>query len=289
MASATSSEQSGPVFNQPTNTRILASGLSPTLSLHCDTFSGVPLLSSPGNFVCGTKTNNRILMQTCCNGAEVIESLGCFQHCEMKNLNPSDMRDFVACISSGGNSTSQVDADSVDANVFCQGQLNSTVDAQSSSASVRSGSKSTGFFIWLIMIALLLCETVTADCNVVVEEGSSLIRQVEARSIGIGTRCSTGSSYCIVDQTGTEPFIAANRTIAGNDASDDQYNEFFEALGKTTQPPRLFAASSTIEVRQWAVGVADDDRVNYSFWAPFMVSHSNSRTYDISPIFTNSI
>jgi hypothetical protein len=207
----------------------------------------------------------------------------------MKNLNPSDMRDFVACISSGGNSTSQVDADSVDANVFCQGQLNSTVDAQSSSASVRSGSKSTGFFIWLIMIALLLCETVTADCNVVVEEGSSLIRQVEARSIGIGTRCSTGSSYCIVDQTGTEPFIAANRTIAGNDASDDQYNEFFEALGKTTQPPRLFAASSTIEVRQWAVGVADDDRVNYSFWAPFMVSHSNSRTYDISPIFTNSI
>lgn len=211
-------------------------------------------------------------MQGCCNGAEVIESLGCFQHCEMENFNPSDMRDFVACLSNGGNSTSQTDADNVDANVFCQGQLNSTVDAQSSSASIRSGSSSTGFFVCIMMIALLLCDTVTAECTVIIEEGSSLIRQGEARTIGAGTRCSTGSPYCIVDQTGTQPFIAANRTISGNDASDNQYNEFYEALGKKTQPPRLFAASSTIEVRQWAVGVADDDLINYSFWAPFMVS-----------------
>lgn len=122
------------------------------------------------------------------------------------------------------------------------------------------------------MIALLLCETVTGECTVTIEEGSGLIRQGEARSIGAGTRCGTGSSYCIVDQTGTQSFIAANRTIAGDDASDGQFDGFFEALGDSTEPPRLFAASSTMEVRQWAVGIVDADFINYSFWAPFMVS-----------------
>lgn len=130
MASSTQPEQSGPASNQPTNTRILASGPIPTLSLDCDSFSGVPLLASAGNSICGTKTNNRTLTQTCCNGAEVIESLGCFQHCQIENFNPSDMRDFVACLSNGGNSSSPVNADDADPNVFCQGQLNSTVDTQ---------------------------------------------------------------------------------------------------------------------------------------------------------------
>ena len=27
-----------------------------------------------------------------------------------------------------------------------------------------------------------------------------------------------------------------------------------------------------MEIRQWAVGLVDDNLVNYSFWAPFMVS-----------------
>lgn len=123
-----------------------------------------------------------------------------------------------------------------------------------------------------MMIPVLLCETVVAECAVTIEEGTALIRQGEARSIGAGTRCSTGSPYCIIDQTGTESFVAANRTIAGDNASDGQYNEFFEALGDSTDPPRLFAASSTMEIRQWAVGLVDDNLVNYSFWAPFMVS-----------------
>ena len=272
MASPTLSEQSGLAFNQPTNTRILASGPSLTLSLDCDSFSGVPLLSSSERLVCGTKSNNKTLMQRCCNGAAVIESFGCFQHCEMEEFNPSDMRTFVACLPNGGNTTSQVDTGDVDANVFCQGQLNSTIDAQSTSASTRSGSKSTGFFVCIIMIALLLCKTAIADCSVTIEEGSGLIRQGEARSIGAGIRCSTGSPYCIIDQTGTKSFIAANRTISGDDASEGQYDEFFEVLGDSTDPPRLFAASSTIEIRQWAVGVMDDNLVNYSFWAPFVVS-----------------
>jgi hypothetical protein len=194
----------------------------------------------------------------------------------MEEFSPSDMRAFVACLSSGGNTTSQVDTDDVDENVFCQGQLNSTIDAQSTSASTRSGSKSTGFFVCIMMIALLLCETAIADCTVTIEEGSGLIRQGEARSIGAGTRCSTGSPYCIVDQTGTQSFVAAKRTIAGDDASDGQYNEFFETLGDLTDPPRLFAASSTMEIRQWAVGAVDDNLVNYSLWAPFMVSQRRS-------------
>lgn len=126
------------------------------------------------------------------------------------------------------------------------------------------------------MIAVLLCETVVAECTVTIEEGSGLIRQGEARGIGAGTRCSTGSPYCIIDQTGTESFVAANRTISGDDSSNAQYDEFFETLGESTDPPRLFAASSTMKIRQWAVGVVDDSLVNYSFWAPFMVSQRRS-------------
>ena len=272
MASSTPSQRNSPAFNQPTNIRIFVPGPSPTFTLDCDSFVGVPLLPSSKRFVCGTKTNNNTRMQMCCNGAEVIESLGCFQHCEMENFNPSDMRAFVACLSNGDNTTSQVDADAVDTNVFCQGQLNSTIDAQSSSASKRSGSKATGFFVCIMMVALLFCQTVVAECTITIEEGSGLVRQGEARGIGAGTRCSTGSPYCIIDQTGTNSFIAANRTIVGGDASNRQYDEFFEALGDSTDPPRLFAASSTMEIHQWTVGVADDNLVNYSFWAPFMVS-----------------
>lgn len=117
----------------------------------------------------------------------------------------------------------------------------------------------------------MLCTAVAAECIVTVEDGSSLIRQGEARSIGIGVSCS-GSSYCIIDQTGTDEIVTANRTLSGNDASDSQYEDFFKVLGESTDPPRLFAATSLIQVRRWAVGVADDNVINNSFWAPFLVS-----------------
>lgn len=132
-----------------------------------------------------------------------------------------------------------------------------------------------------MMIALLLCETVAADCTVAIEEGSSLIRQGEARSIGAGTRCDTESSYCTLDQTGTYSFVAANHTIAGGEASGGKYDEFFEAICDATQPLQLFAASSMMEIRQWAVGVVDESLIDYSSWAPFMVSRIKRSTDDI--------
>lgn len=272
MASLKSSESAAPARSQPTHTSILASGPSPTLAIDCDTFFGLPLLASQDGTICGTKTNNSTLMRSCCNGAEVIEALRCFQHCEVDTFDMNAMRDFVACLSTGGNFTSQLDGSAVDANAFCQGPLNSTIAVKSSTASAGSGSKSTGLFIFMCMVALMFCETATAECVVTIEESSSLIRQGEARAIGTGTRCSTGSSYCIIDQTGTDSFVAANRTIAGDDASDNQYDEFFEALGRSTTPPRLFAASLAMEIRQWAVGITSDNLINYSLWAPFMVS-----------------
>lgn len=64
-------------------------------------------------------------MQSRCNGAEVIESLGCFQHCEMEDFTPSDMRGFVTCLYTGDNSTPPVEAEDLDMNVYCQGRLNS--------------------------------------------------------------------------------------------------------------------------------------------------------------------
>ena len=268
----------GPSFNQPTNTKILASGPSPTPSIDCNNFAGVPLLPASDNYVCGTRTNNRTLVENCCNGARVTEYMSCFQHCEMSDFTPSDMRDFVACLSKDGNSTSRVDQDSVDPNVFCQGQLNSTVDKPSIGAVARSSTKSTGFLFCVALIALLLVETVTSECTATIE-GPALIRQGLARHIGAGVRCSDGSSYCIVDQTGTDVFVAINRNLDGEDAADDSYDEFFSALGDATDPPRLFATSISVQVRQWAVGVASDDRVNDSFWAPFMVSLSSLSLY----------
>lgn len=256
-----------------TNTFSFASGSNPTPAIECDNFEGTPLLPSASLWQCGTKTGNSSLMSTCCNGAEVKEYLGCFMYCPMEDITMTDMQGFVACLSTGGNSTDRANVSNVDTNVFCQGDLNATVSSTSSATTTHGTSKSLSFIFSLLLITVLLCEVATAECTVSIDDESGTIRQGEPRSIMTGSSCGIAASYCIVDQTGTEEILAANRTIEGRDASDGQYDEFFEALGESTDPPRLFAATSSIKVRQWAVGDADGSMVNWSSWVPFMASN----------------
>jgi hypothetical protein len=197
-------------------------------------------------------------------------------YCAMDDITMSGMQDSVACLSTGGNSTAQANVSDVDPNVFCQGDLNGAVNATSRGVAARSRSKGLSFIFSVVFVALLICELATAECTVSIAQGPGLIRQGEARSILTGSSCGSGTSYCVVDQTGTDEISAANRTLGGRDASDGDYDEFFEALGESTDPPRLFAAMSSIQVRQWAVGVADANTINWSSWIPFMVSEKIS-------------
>ena len=270
MISSTPAGHDSLAFNSP-NTFAVAQGSVQTPSIECDSFAGVPLLPAASSWQCGTKTNNTSLMSTCCNGAKVEQYLGCFMHCAMEDINMIGMQDFVACLSIGGNSTALGNVSGVDRNAFCQGGLNGTVEATSYGVITRSRSKGLRFIFSVIFVALLFCELAAAECAVSVEE-SALIRQGEARRISTGSSCGSGSSYCVVDQTGTDEIPAANRTVGGRDASGDDYDDFFQALGESTDPPRLFAAKSSIQVRQWAVGVADASMINWSSWVPFMVS-----------------
>ena len=92
-----------------------------------------------------------------------------------------------------------------------------------------------------------------------------------------------------MDQSGTAEIEAFNRTLDGNDASDGFYDEFFEALGESVEPPRLFPATSSMRVRQWGVGAGDGDMIHYSLWAPFMVRSTTRSICAVQLLIRKSI
>lgn len=258
--------------NPPTIARNITSSSSLANSIACDDFHGTLLLPASDSYKCGTKTSNETLVRTCCNGAEVTVYLGCFMYCNIDDFSGSRMRDFVACLSSGDNDTEPANASAVDPNVFCQGELQAGVNA-TTSGSTRSTSSSSplSLFVSVALMVLLLCPTVSAECRVEVYDSLG-IRQAEAREFGPGLGCGNGPSpFCVVDQSGTAEIETFNRTLDGNDASNELYDEFFKALGEAVEPPRLFPATSLMLVRQWGVGLGEGNVVNYSLWAPFMV------------------
>lgn len=260
--------------NPRTITRNITSTGSLASSIACDDFHGTPLLPASDSYKCGTKTSNETLVRTCCNGAEVTVYLGCFMYCDWDGFSGSRMRDFVACLSSDTNGTEPANASSaVDPNVFCQGELRAVVNATTSGGSrSRSSYKPLSLTISVALFVALLCNAVSAECRVEIYDDLG-IRQAEAREFGPGVGCGNGlSSFCVVDQSGTVEIEAFNRTLDGNDASDGFYDGFFETLGEAIEPPRLFPATSSMRVRQWGVGVGDGNMINYSLWAPFMVS-----------------
>ncbi|KAM0717764.1 hypothetical protein Q7P37_006096 [Cladosporium fusiforme] len=257
MNATTTSSQYEFTRRPPTGTTTLASGPSPMLSINCDDFHGTPLLP-PFNdsYQCGTKTSNHTLMEACCDGKA--------------DFVPGDLRGFAACLSTDGNSsTAEEDVSNYDPDVFCQGNLTATVAETSDGSSNSLAASRPATLLCVVFLTLLFSGLVSADCTVVIDENSAFIRQDEARRINTGLSCPY-SNFCTVDVSGTGEIQTVNRTIDGQDASDSSYDSFFEAVGKSTSPPRLFAATASMHIRHFAVGATGPELTNWPSWAPFM-------------------
>lgn len=183
----------------------------------------------------------------------------------MRNFRSLKMREFAECLSGPGNGTE------LDPNVFCQGNLNSTVSASAAEYSFRRPSRSWNLLVSVVLIVLLLCEAVSADCLVTLQNDSVSIRQDAGRVFGPGIGCP--HETCLANAAGLGELEggAASRSIDGDDASDPAYDEFFEVLGQTTNPPRLFAARATVEVDFWSFGSGGSSST-WARWAPLSVS-----------------
>lgn len=252
--------------------KTIAQGPAPTLSpSDCNTIDGIPLLPASDSYRCGTKTSNRTLIDTCCDGAEVNAYLGCFMYCSIgAEMDVDRMREMVNCLSSNGTSTTSTNEDSIDDNVFCQGNLSATV--QTSAGTTTRRPTLSNFLITALVILFMLVGAAQAQdgCTFSIEAGSEVIKQGEPRStVGPGTGCGGTQDFCLVSMSGTTEIIGANRTINGEDASSGNYNPFFEVLSQTTTPPRLFPASTSFAIEHWGVGTAGFS--SFPYWAPFSV------------------
>lgn len=249
-------------------------------------FRRSPILPPPSDMVrCGTKTNNRTLMATCCGEAEVEEHLGCFMHCATGGTGiSSDVSRFIDCVSTGGNANAESqDVQSIAWDSFCQGELRTAPQRSSDLRSSYAPPPSLIFF-FTISVMLLLCGGVDADCTVAVEDNSTFIRQGKPRDIGgAGVGC-TGpdnggpENYC--SNLLAEGLTTNNRTIDGNDASDSRYDSFFEVLGRATTPPRLFPPRLSFTARHWEP--VEPDSTTFTWWAAWNVRRRRSSSMRVA-------
>lgn len=275
-------------FTPNRTVQTIAHGSTATLAASdCVNLAGVPILPPSNAFRCGAKTRNQTLMTTCCGDNAVEDYLGCFMHCASGRDRASDLTNFVDCISTGGNTNAtSEDLEQVAWNTFCQGPVSSTVQ-RSAAAKSRSNPGYQYTFLTAVLTVLLLTRSVHADCSFSIENDSTFIRQGLPRDIfAAGLTCAgvnAGSNnYCSMYLTGS--ITTDNRTINGTDASDEAYDSFFEVLGRTTMPPRLFPASVSFNVSH--LEPVQLDTTLFTWWASWNVGRNPRRT-NVLRILTN--
>ena len=230
---------------------------------YCSSFSGNPVLPPSSNLQCGLQTLNRSLMESCCIGTPQ-QYKTCFFYCEPQG----EIRDFVSCVSRGDNLT-RTDA-------FCESSIQSTVrtsvgngSSGGSSSGNSGGGTSSGIrgvsspkistvVILTLMMSFFLAAPASATLirsldpagvsrrapdTCTFTEDSHFNRTGDSLQVSDSFDCS-GTSFCTFGTSIDTGLTSNNRTLNGKSAAEAEYDAFFEILGNSTDPKRLWPAMS---------------------------------------------